>query len=48
MDNETYLFMAFGISWVVFAVYLWSINNQAQGLSEEVRSLRDQQDDEHQ
>ncbi|MEX2425154.1 MAG: CcmD family protein [Thermomicrobiaceae bacterium] len=48
MDNETYLFLAFGISWVVFAGYLWSINSQAQSLTDEVKSLRDQQEDEHQ
>ena len=48
MDNETYLFLAFGITWLVFAVYLWSINNQTQNLNDEVRSLRDQQEDEHQ
>lgn len=40
MENETYLFLAFGVSWLVFAVYLWSINNQAQNLTDEVKSLR--------
>ena len=40
MDNETYLFLAFGISWLVFAVYLWSINNQTQNLTDEVKSLK--------
>jgi CcmD family protein len=48
MDNETYLFLAFGISWVVLAAYIWSMNNQARSLNDEVKSLRDQQDDEHQ
>jgi CcmD family protein len=48
MDNETYLFLAFGISWLVFAGYLWSINNQAQNLNDEMNALRDQQEDEHQ
>lgn len=42
MDNETYLFLAFGISWIVFAGYLWSINSQAQNLTEEVKSIKDQ------
>lgn len=46
MENETYLFLAFGITWVVFAAYLWSINNQAQSLSDEVKSLRDSHGDE--
>lgn len=46
MENETYLFLAFGISWVVFAAYLWSMNNQAQSLTEEVKTMR--VDDEHQ
>ncbi|TVR73140.1 MAG: CcmD family protein [Sphaerobacteraceae bacterium] len=40
MDNETYLFLAFGISWLVFAVYLWSINSQAQSLTEEVKAIK--------
>jgi CcmD family protein len=40
MDNETYLFLAFGISWLVFAAYLWSINSQAQNLTEEVKSIK--------
>jgi CcmD family protein len=40
MENETYLFLAFGISWLVFAGYLWSINNQAQSLNEEVKSIK--------
>lgn len=40
MDNETYLFLAFGITWAVFAVYLWSLNKQAQNLTEEVQSVR--------
>lgn len=46
MDNELYLFLAFGITWVVFAVYLWSISKQAQNLSEEVRSIRSEDDPE--
>jgi CcmD family protein len=48
MGNETYLFLAFGISWVIFAAYLWSIHSQAKSLNDEVKSLRDQQEDEHQ
>lgn len=46
MDNETYLFLAFGISWVVFAGYLWSINSQAQSLTDEVKSLKEERKDE--
>lgn len=44
MENETYLLLAFGITWVVFAVYLWSLNKQAQSLTEEVRSIRAEDD----
>ena len=46
MENETYLFLAFGISWVVFAVYLWSINKQTQSVREEIEALRQQEDGE--
>jgi CcmD family protein len=40
MENETYLFLAFGITWVVFAVYLWSLGRQVQNLNEEVKTIR--------
>lgn len=46
MENETYLFLAFGITWAVFAVYLWSISKQAQNLTEEVRSIRNEDEPE--
>jgi CcmD family protein len=48
MGNEMYLFLAFGISWVVLAAYLWSIHNAARSINEEVKALREQQKDEHQ
>lgn len=44
MDNEMYLFLAFGITWLVFAVYLWSLSKQSQNLTEEVRSLRSEEE----
>ena len=40
MQNETYLFLAFLVTWLVFAGYLWSINRQVQNLREEVSSVR--------
>jgi CcmD family protein len=42
MDNEIYLFLAFGISWIVFAVYIWSLNSQSRNLTEDVETLRKQ------
>jgi CcmD family protein len=40
MENETYLFLAFLVTWLVFGAYLWSISRQVQSLNDEVKSIR--------
>ncbi len=39
MNNLTYLFAAFLITWVVIAAYLWMLGRQVQNLKDEVDSL---------
>jgi CcmD family protein len=40
MSNETYLFLAFLISWLVLAGYMFNLGRQVQSLNEEVKSIR--------
>lgn len=39
MSNLTYLFVAFLITWVVIAGYLWMLGRQVQNLKDEVDYL---------
>ncbi len=39
MNNLTYLFVAFLITWIVIAAYLWMLGRQVQNLKDEVDSL---------
>jgi len=39
MSNLSYLFIAFLITWIVIAGYLWMLGRQVQNLKEEVESL---------
>ncbi|MDI3341584.1 MAG: CcmD family protein [Sphaerobacter sp.] len=42
-DNLIYLFVAFLISWLVMAAYLWSIGRQVRNLRDEVEALARQE-----
>lgn len=44
MSNLTYLFVAFLITWVVIAAYLWTLGRQVQNLKDEVDSLTEGRD----
>ncbi len=39
MSNLSYLFIAFLITWIVIAGYLWMLGRQVQNLKDEVDSL---------
>jgi CcmD family protein len=43
MENIHYLFLAFLITWLVIAGYLWSLGRQVQNLREEMRMLYDKE-----
>jgi CcmD family protein len=43
MENIHYMFLAFLITWLVIAGYLWSLGRQVQNLREEMRVLRDEE-----
>lgn len=43
MDNTTYLFVAFLITWLVLAGYLWSIGRQVKNLREEMDALAEEE-----
>jgi CcmD family protein len=43
MENIHYMFLAFLVTWLVFAGYLWSLGRQVQNLREEMRVLRDEE-----
>lgn len=38
-DNLIYLFVAFLITWLIMAAYLWSIGRQVRNLRDEVQAL---------
>lgn len=38
-DNVMYLFVAFLITWLIMAAYLWSIGRQVRTLRDEVEAL---------
>ncbi|MBX5444030.1 CcmD family protein [Sphaerobacter sp.] len=38
-DNLIYLFVAFLITWLIMAAYLWSIGRQVRNLRDEVEAL---------
>ncbi len=44
MNNLTYLFAAFLITWVVIAAYMWTLGRQVQNLKDEVDSLTENVD----
>jgi CcmD family protein len=44
MSNLTYVFVAFLITWVVIAGYLWMLGRQVQNLKDEVDSLTEGMD----
>ena len=44
MSNLSYLFIAFLITWVVIAGYLWMLGRQVQNLKDEVDALTEGND----
>ncbi len=44
MNNLTYLFAAFLITWVVIAAYMWMLGRQVQNLKDEVDTLTENVD----
>jgi len=39
VNNLTYLFVAFLVTWIVISAYLWTLGRQVQNLKDEVDSL---------